>query len=450
MSDELYTALTIRKRATGGTPLPDETPPPPDCEDDIGPGPVEIVTREEELHEEYVNAPPPIRVIDRLMVTKPSIVVPIEVNAKALWGFLEALRNVTGGGTDYPILSGVKMSFIPGEDGVLLLEATNRTSWAAASLKAEGGQQPFEAVLPLQRAINVIKLLSTSYSTVSIGMDERRIHVGDHSFPFGGKIAHFPKKPELKSPQASLVFNTNYLTEIPERVLPAVDGVDGSRVNLNGVYIDLQKKAAVGSNGNRMHALLLPQMHIEEERSDADLPDGIRIPIEIYRYMAAVEDRDWTGLRICEDRVMVGHEDFGAVAMLSKVHYPDWEKAFPVWPGSWTVSSQEFMDATKEGSLLLNPRGREGMSFRFSTMNELVIVSSESPNGDTFERHIGASYTGKVPGDVTVSLNASYVLDALDACMGDSVRIGIGGELEPVTFQGDGNAFKATIMPIRT
>ena len=457
MPDE--TNLVVRKKTRapkGVIELPEISPPPPEWEEDEGPGPArrepsaEVLSKAEQRYRESNEQTPPEVVITSAPMTKNSLVTPIEVEAKTLWGFLEALECITVEKSEYPILAGVKMRFIPGDEPRLLVEANNKKVWAAASLKAWGGNEEFAAVLPLQRAISVIKRLASKYSTITVGLDRERIHVGNFSFPFFGKVEHFPKKPRLEDHLVSVTWSTLYATQILERVLPAVDESDASYDrNLCGVFIDLESRAAVATNGKRMHVLELPLMKVEIDKRWKDAPTGVRLPLDVYRYIQAVEDRDWTGFRLGDTKVMIGSEDFGLVCNRLEGSFPDWSKAVTEWPGQWVVDRDVFLSAVKEASLLLLGKDEPGICLGFDLRAGSIAIVSSSVEGGRFERILKAKPSGKLLSFVTVTINPVFLLDAVDACRGSSLRIGVARENDQVTFRGDDNCFVAAIASMR-
>ena len=294
--------------------------------------------------------------------------------------------------------------------------------------------------------------MAAQYSTVSIGLDEEKIHIGNFSFPCWGHAKDFPKKPQLEEELISLSFATSYASEIPRRVgiATATDKDKDARIGLSGVYLDFENRAAVGTNGSRMHILELPMMHVEYEAKWKNDVAGVQVPLEVYRYIKAVEDREWTGMRVGASKVMVGHEDFGLIAEYPKRDFPDWKKAVQQWPGHWVLDREVFLSAVKEASLLL-VRGESTpiLNLAFDQNSKNIAVVSHSETGERFERVLEASPSGRLVSFVSLRLNSIYVLDALDACQGTSLRIGVARDTDQVTFRGDDNCFTGVVMPVR-
>lgn len=433
--------------------LPAETPEQVEYEEPIGPGPAEVPIDPEVLsgaEQKYrkVNMPPE-SVVTRTPMIKETLVTPVDVEAKTFWGFLEALGCIASPSPEYPITGGIKMKFYPGDDARLVLEANNQRVWAAASMKASGGDEAFEAVLPLQRTKNVIKRLSQSYSKITIGLGKDKIHIGNFSFPFYGRADHFPGKPRLDEALLSVSFATTYAKEIPERVFPAAsaESEDIYGRGTTGVFIDLQRHVAVGTNSHRMHVLKLPLMHVEIEKQWKDIPQGVQIPIEVYQYLAAVEDREYTGFRLGRNKIMIGHADFGLITEPQNECFPEWEDATKLWPGSWSVGREVFLDAVKEASLILGAEEEPYIDFAFDLNGRSIAVVSASNGGARFERVVEASPSGDLVSFITVRLNAVYALDAIDACRGTTLRLGVARSMDYVTFRGDDNNFTGIVMP---
>ncbi len=247
----------------------------------------------------------------------------------------------------------------------------------------------------------------------------------------------------------SVVFSTAYAREIPERVFPAAATAEQDPYGrgITGVFLDLQKNAAVGTNSHRMHVLQLPMMGVEVEKEWKDVPRGVQVPLEVYQYLAAVEDREYTGFRLGHDKIMVGHNDFGLITEPQNLNFPNWDGAMPEWPGRWTADRETFLAAVKEASLILGDEPVPYIDFAFDLNAKNVTVVSTGSSGDRFERTVEARPSGKLMSFVTIRLNAVYTLDAIDACRGSSIRIGLGREMDQITFRGDDDYFTGIVMP---
>ena len=457
MSDEESIVVRPKTHAPkGAIELPAELPPPVETDDPIGPGPAqepvvpEVLSKAEERYRASNDEGPPKKVVTRSPMTKETSVVPVEVQADALWGFLEALDRIADDKSTAPILAGIKLTFEPGENPKLLLEATNTCIWAAAGLKAWGGGQGFKAILPRKRAINIVKELRGSYATLMIGMDDERIHIGDFSFPFHGVVDHFPRQPTLEDAAVSVVLPTGQLEDIPLRIYPAVNVSSVSYKGAQHVYLDFENKVAVATDGNRMHLLAIPMMHVEYEQGwKADQPKGVQVPVEVFRYLGAVESRDWTGFRAGPTKVMAGHDDFGLIADTGGGKFPDWKKVVPIWPGEWVVSRELLLEKLQEASFLLEHNTNPGVTLAFDQHSGTVAIASKSAEGDAFETTLEVKANGTVTPFSKTVIDATYLYDAVNACRGTMVRIGIGGKHDPTTYKGEDNAFTAVIMPMR-
>ena len=449
--------LVVRKptRAPKGViELPRESPPVFEEDVRLGPGPAtevitpEVISESRRKYEESKKARPPDQAIDSAPLMRNSIVAPVELNAKTFWGLLEALSRITVENPDYPILSGVKVRFLSGDDPKMIFEAFNGEVWAAASMPAAGGREAFEAVLPLARTISILKLLSHEYSTIEVGLGREKIYVGSFGFPCWGHPSDFPKSPSLEPVEASVALSTAYVFDIPRRVGAAVmhEGEKGVRDHC-GMFLDLEKRVAVGTNGSRMHLLELPMMQVEVE--GGKMPPGLYISSDVFRYMQAVESREWTGFRVEKTRLMVGSEDFGLIAPISLNRFLGWEQAVPVWQGAWQLSRDVLLSSLKEASLIPFVDEVRTVDLAFDLHSRKVTIISDAPSGDAFRKDLAAKAEGHLLPFLRVTANVVYLLDAIDACSGSSIRIGVGRELDPMTIQGDDNCFKAVIMPVR-
>jgi len=137
------------------------------------------------------------------------------------------------------------------------------------------------------------------------------------------------------------------------------------------------------------------------------------------------------------------------VAPFSKSVFPDWSKAVPESPGIWTVNREEFANVIKGASLVAHGSDLNDIVLAFDSARKCIVAASESRSTDRFESDMSAVPSGKVLPFLRVRMNAYYLLDAIDACSGEMLRIGVEREISPVAFRGDGNMFVAVVKPMR-
>lgn len=449
MSEAKTSALELRRDPESPQPsiairLPSEMPPPPDPPPaDVEPKPTAEQISKNELRlldEAKKEAPVPDQLLDSVPMVKPSLVVPVQVSAQTLQDFLDCLSHITRE-SDVPILRNVRMSYTEGE---LLLEATDGRIWALVKLKATGGRDGFECVLPLGRARNVVRRLVARYATASIGVDLSNIHLGSYSFPHGGSIGEYPPRPPLMAEELKVALPSCYISSILKRLAPAVDP-DHSRPNLRGVHLDFTDGLAIATDGHRLHMLALGELKMAT-RTPNRTPPSVSLTVEFFRFLQAVVERDWVGLIVNQRLVTAAGDDYGILAKPLDEGFPPWRQVLPDHGGFWIVDKEALLQAVRDAQSL----GAAQVVMAVDTIGEKLIVRARG-DGAAYETTLTARRRGGAAA-VRVTLQPRYLREAVEAAGGGLVRLGFdedGSELSPITVRGEDDEFVAVIMPIR-
>jgi DNA polymerase III sliding clamp (beta) subunit (PCNA family) len=447
--DAKPSALDVRHKTDLPQPspairLPPETPPPTELPpEDVEPKPTaaQISKNELRLLAEAKDAPVPDKLLESMPMSKPSRVVPVQVSAQMLQDFLDALSHIACESV-VPILRNVRMSYREAE---LLLEATDERIWALVRLKAAGGPDGFECVLPLKRARNVVRRIRARYATVPIGLDLDNIHLGNYSLPHGGSIRQYPPRPPLLAEELKVALPASYVSSILKRLGPVVDAKH-EKLNLRGIHLDFNDGLAVATDGHRLHFLSLAELRVAT-RTPNRAPPSVTMTVAFFKFLQAVVDGDWVGLVVNERLVTAAGEDFGILARPLEEGFAQWRSVIAEHRGYWVVDKQVLRQVARDAQALESAH----LLLAVDTIGDRLIVRARG-DGATYETALAAQRRGG-PSAVRVAVKPSYLYDAVDATGGDLVRLGFdenGDELAPLTVRGEDNDFVAVIMPIRT
>ena len=438
-------------RASHSIDLPKEMPEVPTITPDAiferGP---ELVSKEEKRieEEEKHEAPPPKVIFESTPMVKNSVVVPVEVDGESLQDFLQALSKVAGHDcSSLPILEAAKMTYGGGE---LELEATDLNLWAIVKLKAFGGDQAFQAMLPIARALNIIKRLRTSYNLVKIAMDENNIHFGNYSFPPPGKVEDYPRRPVVMREEALCALPAHYFEEILDRVAPAVSD-DVTRQNLCGINLDFEHKVAVATDGHRLHKFKLEQVYVDRLDSLRSAPN-VTLSSSFFRFVGAVAGRDWVGLKVSDKQVSAAGEGYAAIMKPVDAAFPPWQQIVPKYKGYWVIDRKDLIDAVKDAQGLCGKEKDKGLTIQVDGITERIMVMAKGPDGERFERRLAGRFNDG-PSVLTFGVNPKYLMDAIMSCTGGLIRLAFSkekdAELSPMTIRGESNDFEAIVTPMR-
>jgi DNA polymerase III sliding clamp (beta) subunit (PCNA family) len=440
-------ALTLHKEPEPPPPdpirLPAETPPPPaelPPEVEAAPTVEQISKNELRLMEESKNGPPPDRVLEAAPMIKPSLVAPVHLNGKMFQDFLDAFSSVAAERAAIPIMRNVLLTYSEGE---LRLEATDNHLWAIAKMKAQGGSDGFECVLPLKRARNIVRRMLESYPVVSIGVDAEHIHIGHYSFPHGGNIRDYPKRPVLLPEELKAALPAHYIECILERLVGAIDrGHDEPA--LRGVHLDFEEGVAVATDGRRVHVQNLAEMEIVTRQRYRKRP-GITLSIEFFEFLRAVVDQRWVPLIVNEKMVTAAGEDFGLLAKPLEGTCPNWRQAIPRYAGCWIVDKITFVETIRDAQ----PVGGDRLELAVDSIGEQLIVTTTAPGRGMYRRALPARRMGGPPA-IRCRVNPQFLRYAVESTEGCLVRLGFDAncpEQSAISIRGEKDDFLAVIMP---
>lgn len=448
MTEPTTTALAVRRESEphpSTIRLPAEMPAPDVTIDEPDPRPSveQISSQELRLMDEAKDAPRPAKVLETAPMLKPSLVVPVQVNGEMFRDFLDALASVAHEDAAIPILRNVRVTY---GDGELLLEANDTRLWALAKLKAIGGRDGFECVLPLKRARNVVRRILASYSTVSIGVDLESIHLGNYSFPHGGAVRDFPQRQPPAPEELRAVMPAHYVDAILGRVAPVVG--DDSREQLSGVHIDFNDDdgVAVATDGHRLHLLHLAELRVEAKESYKPRP-ALTLAPDVFRFLQAVIDREWVGLNVSEKMLTVGGEDYGIVAQPVPGEFPAWRQTVPKHATCWVLDRAALLQLLDDAM----PLKASYVRLVVDDLAGKLTLTARGDNDESYERSVTAHRKDGLP-SVRIGVNPAYLRDAVRSAEGGLVRLGFANDdtaLSPITVRGTDDDFLAVVMPCR-
>jgi DNA polymerase III sliding clamp (beta) subunit (PCNA family) len=440
-----HVALELRRELQSEDPirLPAELPPPlAELPPEVEPAPpAEQVTKNElRLMEERKSPPPPDRVLENAPFLKPSVVAPVQLNGNLFLQFLDALTSVAKESADVPIRRNVLLTYTEGE---LRLEATDDRVWAIARMKAHGGRDGFECVVPLKRARNIVRRMLARYPAMSLGVDGERVHLGDYSFPHGGNIRDFPKRPILLPEELKAALPSLYLHSILERLVGVIDP-EHEKPELRGVHLDFEAGVAVATDGYRIHMLGLTELEIVTRKRYRRRP-ALTLTVELFEYLRSVTERQWVPLVVNEKMVTAAGEDFGVMARPIDGAFVDWQKCVRRDLGYWLIDKAALIETVKDALAVSS----ESLELAVDSIGEQLILTAYGPGREVFRRSLRARRKGGLPA-LRCCVNPQYLRYAIESVEGGLVRLGFDDHeptRKPIMVRGEPEDFLAAVMP---
>jgi len=162
-----------------------------------------------------------------------------------------------------------------------------------------------------------------------------------------------------------------------------------------------------------------------------------------------ISDNDQSDIQITQDSQQVRFEtaDTELIARLIEGEYPDYQKLLPAdFAVEATLPKAEIVSIVKISSLFA--RASAG-SVVLRANKEKSVVEVQSVASQIGENT--ASAPAKVTADGEITLNARFLLDAVNALEGDSVTIGFNEKLQPVAVTSpDHPDYIHIVMPLKS
>lgn len=133
---------------------------------------------------------------------------------------------------------------------------------------------------------------------------------------------------------------------------------------------------------------------------------------------------------------------------LVDARFPPWEQVVPRLPGNLaTVPRLAMLDAVRAVQIAAARTG----GIHVTAAPGMLRVSGESPESGNAQDEVPCDYAGP---EITIGLNAKYVLDVLGSVDDDEVEIGLAGSLDPAVVRParkiESLSYLGVIMPMRT
>ena len=228
------------------------------------------------------------------------------------------------------------------------------------------------------------------------------------------------------------------IAELPslEPVLPAVS-VDETRINMSGVYLRFCKNLAVATDGHRLHVMRIPGATIE---GDFLIPRKV---MELVDDIAAATKSTIVG-HFHENACSFRIANYEVTSRYVEGTFPDYDQVIPKKRKHHiVVDRRAFMEALSS-SLPFSTDKAKGV--KLEVKDDKLTLSKQHPDLGEFTRTLpcfGAT------GEVSIGLNANYLLDALRFIKEERVVIQLEDDVSPMVIDSADGNLKFVVMPMR-
>ena len=349
-------------------------------------------------------------------------------------------RAVTSRGGALPVLSGVRLAVsgdqlhVAGSD----LDLTIGVDMAVAS-SSDG-----MCVCPARLVTDIVRALEPGGVTVDAGDDEVRISSGRSQFAVRMLPAgDFPRLPFLSKDAAgeAVTLDGAALAEALRQVVRAASS-DDARPILTGVLM------AAEGDGLRLVATDSYRLAVRDLAGASVLREGQKVLVpskalsELQRLLSSAAS---VTLRLGEHDATF---DVGAVQLSTRLiegEFPNYRQLIPSsYPNRLVVGKEALLDAVRRVKLLVRDATTP---VRLSLRSDILMLSVVSAEIGQASEEVDAKYEGS---EMTVAFNPAYLIDGVDAVVGDEVVLETVDALRPaVVHATEGDEYLYLLMPVR-
>ncbi|OEK63325.1 DNA polymerase III subunit beta [Staphylococcus equorum] len=351
--------------------------------------------------------------------------------------------------TTLPILTGIKIEVKNNE--VILTGSDSEISIEITIPKQVDGEDIIEvaetgSVVLLGRFfVDIIKKLPGKEVKLSTNEQFQTLITSGHSeFNLSGLDPdQYPLLPQVSRDDA-IQLSVKVLKNVIAQTNFAVSTSE-TRPVLTGVNWLIQDSELI-CTATDSHRLAVRKVALEDESENKNVIIPGKALSELNKIMTDSEEE--IDIFFASNQVLfkVGNVNF--ISRLLEGHYPDTSRLFPEnYEIKLGINNGEFYHAIDRASLLAREGGNNVI--KLSTGNELVELSSTSPEIGTVNEDVKASNVDG--GNLKISFNSKYMMDALKAIDNDEVEIEFFGTMKPFILKPkDDDSVTQLILPIRT
>lgn len=351
--------------------------------------------------------------------------------------------------TTLPILTGIKIEVKNNE--VILTGSDSEISIEITIPKQVDGEDIIEVaetgsvVLPGRFFVDIIKKLPGKEVKLSTNEQFQTLITSGHSeFNLSGLDPdQYPLLPRVSRDDA-IQLSVKVLKNVIAQTNFAVSTSE-TRPVLTGVNWLIQDSELI-CTATDSHRLAVRKVALEDESENKNVIIPGKALSELNKIMTDSEEE--IDIFFASNQVLfkVGNVNF--ISRLLEGHYPDTSRLFPEnYEIKLGINNGEFYHAIDRASLLAREGGNNVI--KLSTGNELVELSSTSPEIGTVNEDVKASNVDG--GNLKISFNSKYMMDALKAIDNDEVEIEFFGTMKPFILKPkDDDSVTQLILPIRT
>lgn len=361
----------------------------------------------------------------------------LQVTQENLNRALSSVARVANSRGTLPILANILFKT---SNNRLSLSATNLdiaiTHYIGAKVKDEGS-----ITVPARLMQDFVGSLPDG--VINLDLEETKLHVTTEQYnsTVNGIVADdFPVMPAISDGKKWSIEAGTFKKALQQVVFTA--SADETRPVLTGVLLQ-------NSNGKLTMAATDSYRLAEKSLGKNDQAATLLVPASAMQDLLRVIENNDEPIRITSDEQQALFQvgDVELVTRLLEGKYPDYQKLIPEkFTTQATLQRADLINVTKVSSLFARESAGSVTIEVDDKTNQLSIRSVASQLGEN-----NATATAKISGTGSITLNARYLLDALNAFSGEEITFGFNGKLEPtLLFDPANEEYRHVVMPLKS
>lgn len=366
----------------------------------------------------------------------------VQVTQENFVAALQSISRIAGRNTSLPILGNVLIKTI---NNRLFIAATNLEIAVSEYIGAKVTQEG-EITVPAKLAADFVANLPSGNIDLVVEGTSLSITESNYSSTLHGMAAaDFPSIPTIDGGESVKIQSETFKDAVAQVVGAASS--DETRPVLTGVVLKItDKKLKMAATDSYRLAEKVIEVDVAAENKSVIIPAK-----SLQEFSKLIGTEDGVELIIGQDQVKFVCGDREAISRLIEGNYPDYEQLLPNEnKTSFVVSRNELLRITKISSLFARDSGGSVTLSTDKSKSAIKLSSTAAQVGD----NTSSLEVEGLDNDDQVTFNAKYLIDALQALPGESVKFGFSGKLAPCVIRPISKSKAATdlylIMPLRS
>lgn len=337
-----------------------------------------------------------------------------------------------------PVLSNVLLA---AEGGELRVTGTDLEVELVSSIALDA-QQDGEVTVPGRKLLDILKALPDD-ANIEVSQDKDRLVIrsGKSRFTLSTLPAsEFPLIEDI-SAQKRFELPQSTLKTLLDRTAFSMAQQD-VRYYLNGLLLEMRGDVmrGVATDGHRL-ALYDVEANTGDSRLQVIVPrKGV---LELQRLL---DDSDGAAaMEIGSNHIRLEVNGLRFTSKLIDGRFPDYERVIPQGGDKFLVADrQSLKEALTRTAILSNEKYR---GIRLTLAPGLLSLQAHNPEQEEAEEELELDYDG---GELEIGFNVTYLMDALGAVQGESVKLALADSNSSCLIEEPGNASaRYVVMPMR-